>query len=158
MMRQPGDAGVDRGLEVRRAIFGEQLVHQNYTNANDFQRPIQDWIAGAVWADVWSRPGLDRRTRSLVTLGILIALNRPVEFDSHVGAALVNGCTVEDIQELMLHSAAYCGAPAAMSAFRQAEQVLREKNAYAPEDAAGNTAGNTAQDTAGSDAAPAASA
>jgi 4-carboxymuconolactone decarboxylase len=79
-----------------------------------------------VWADVWTRDGLDRRTRSLVTLGMLTALNRPVEFESHVRGALANGCTVADIQELLLHAAAYCGAPAAMQAFRQAERVLAE--------------------------------
>jgi 4-carboxymuconolactone decarboxylase len=125
-VRDPSDTGVADGLEVRRAVFGAELVERNYTNASDFNRPAQDWIAGAVWADVWTRDGLDRRTRSLVTLGILTALNRPTEFESHVRGALANGCTVADIQELLVHTAPYCGAPAALQAFRQAERVLTE--------------------------------
>jgi 4-carboxymuconolactone decarboxylase len=133
-MRDAEDAEVAEGLAVRRAVFGPDLVEQNYTNATPFSRPAQDWIAGAVWADVWARDGLDRRTRSLVTLGMLTALNRPTEFESHVRAALANGCTVADIQELLLHTAPYCGAPAALQAFRQAERVLTEADALPPTD------------------------
>lgn len=127
-MRDAGDTSIGDGLSVRRAVFGEALVERNYTNASDFSRPVQDWIAGAVWADVWTRDGLDRRTRSLVTLGILTALNRPTEFESHIRGALANGCSVADIQELLLHTAPYCGAPAALQAFRQAERVINEVN------------------------------
>ncbi|GAA0903132.1 carboxymuconolactone decarboxylase family protein [Pseudonocardia zijingensis] len=134
-MRNSDDAAIADGLVVRRAIFGEELVEKNYTNASDFNRPAQDWIAGAVWADVWTREGLDRRTRSLVTMGILTALGRPTEFESHVRAALANGCTVEDIQELLLHTAPYCGAPAALDAFRRAERVLREAGAIEDQEA-----------------------
>lgn len=126
-MRDDGDASIADGLSVRRAIFGDELVEQNYTNASDFHRPVQDWIAGAVWADVWTREGLDRRTRSLVTLGILTAQGRTTEFESHVRGALANGCSVADIQELLLHTAPYCGAPAALQAFRYAERVLAEE-------------------------------
>jgi 4-carboxymuconolactone decarboxylase len=125
-MRDSGDASIADGLAVRRAVFGDELVERNYTNASDFNRPVQDWITSAVWADVWTRDGLDRRTRSLVTLGILTALDRPAEFESHVRGALANGCTVTDIQELLLHTAPYCGAPAALQAFRLAERVLAE--------------------------------
>jgi 4-carboxymuconolactone decarboxylase len=125
-MRDSGDASIADGLAVRRAVFGDELVERNYTNASDFNRPVQDWITSAVWADVWTRDGLDRRTRSLVTLGILTALDRPAEFESHVRGALANGCTVADIQELLLHTAPYCGAPAALQAFRLAERVLAE--------------------------------
>jgi 4-carboxymuconolactone decarboxylase len=127
-MRDSGDASIADGLAARRAVFGDELVERNYTNASDFTRPVQDWIAGAVWADVWTRDGLDRRTRSLVTLGILTALDRPTEFESHVRGALANGCTVTDIQELLLHTAPYCGAPAVLQAFRLAERVLIEAN------------------------------
>jgi 4-carboxymuconolactone decarboxylase len=127
-MRNTDDASLADGLAVRRAVFGDELVERNYTHASDFQRPVQDWITGAVWADVWTRDGLDRRTRSLVTLAILTALNRPTEFESHVRGALANGCTVADIQELLLHTAPYCGAPAVLQAFRQAERVLAETN------------------------------
>jgi 4-carboxymuconolactone decarboxylase len=125
-MRDSGDASIADGLAVRRAVFGDELVERNYTNASDFNRPVQDWITSAVWADVWTRDGLDRRTRSLVTLGILTALARPAEVESHVRGALANGCTVADIQELLLHTAPYCGAPAALQAFRLAERVLAE--------------------------------
>jgi 4-carboxymuconolactone decarboxylase len=129
-MRPRDDEGIAEGVSVRRAVFGAELVERNYVEANEFQRPVQDWIAGAVWADVWARPGLDRRTRSLVTLGMLTALNRPVEFASHVRGALANGCTVAEIQELLLHTAPYCGAPAVLSAFREAERVLAEAGAF----------------------------
>jgi 4-carboxymuconolactone decarboxylase len=128
-MRGPDDASIADGVAVRRAVFGAELVERNYTNASDFSRPAQDWIAGAVWADVWAREGLDRRTRSLVTLAMLTALNRPTEFESHIRGALANGCSVADIQELLLHTAPYCGAPAALQAFRQAERVLTEADA-----------------------------
>jgi 4-carboxymuconolactone decarboxylase len=127
-MRDSGDASIADGLAVRRAVFGDELVERNYTNATEFHRPVQEWIAGAVWADVWTRDGLDRRTRSLVTLGILTALNRPTEFESHIRGALANGCSVADIQELLLHTGPYCGAPAVLQAFRQAERVLTEAN------------------------------
>jgi 4-carboxymuconolactone decarboxylase len=126
-MRDDGDASIADGLAVRRAIFGDELVERNHTNASDFHRPVQDWITGAVWADVWTRDGLDRRTRSLVTLAILTAQGRSTEFESHVRGALANGCSVADIQELLLHTAPYCGAPAALQAFRQAERVLTEE-------------------------------
>jgi 4-carboxymuconolactone decarboxylase len=132
-MRARDEESIAEGLEVRRAVFGAERVERNYTNANEFNRPVQDWIAGAVWADVWTRDGLDRRTRSLVTLGILTALNRPAEFESHVRAALANGCTVAEIQELLLHTGPYCGAPAVLSAFRQAERVLAEAGALPPD-------------------------
>lgn len=104
-------------------MFGDDLVDRNYVAANDFQRPVQEWLASAVWADVWTREGIDRRTRSLVTIGILAAL-RSSELEMHLAAAPSNGCSVSDIQETLLHIAPYCGAPAALSAFRVAEQVL----------------------------------
>jgi 4-carboxymuconolactone decarboxylase len=125
-MRARDDEAILAGVSVREAVFGTELVDRNYRRANDFQRPVQDWLAGAVWADVWTRDGLDRRTRSLLNLAMLTALNRPHEFDMHVRGAIVNGCTVADIQETLLHAAPYCGAPAALHAFRQAESVLRE--------------------------------
>jgi 4-carboxymuconolactone decarboxylase len=134
-MRSRDDAGIAAGAAVRRAVFGAERVERNYVDAGEFERPVQDWIAGAVWADVWTRDGLDRRTRSLVTLAILTALNRPAEFESHVRGALANGCTLTDIQELLLHTGPYCGAPAVLSAFRQAERVLAEANAFALEPA-----------------------
>ena len=123
-MRDANVPEVGAGLEVRRSMFGDELVDRNYTRATGFQRPIQDWIAGAVWADVWTRDGIDRRVRSLITLGMLVALNRPEELERHLGAAVANGCTVAEIQEVIVHSAPYCGAPAALSSSRLAERVL----------------------------------
>ncbi|MFC7787946.1 carboxymuconolactone decarboxylase family protein [Microbacterium sp. MAHUQ-60] len=104
-------------------MFGDDLVDRNYIGADDFNRPVQQWLAGAVWADVWTRDGLDRRTRSLVTIAILAAL-RSEELEMHLTAAPRNGCTVSDIQEVLLQVAPYCGAPAALAAFRRAESVL----------------------------------
>lgn len=128
-MRSAADAGVADGQELRRAMFGDDLVERNYMHASDFQRPIQDWLAGAVWADVWTRSGIDRRTRSLVTIALLAALNRPDELEMHVMAAAANGCSVADVQEILLHVAPYCGAPAALSSARLAERVLRRTGA-----------------------------
>lgn len=128
-MRSTADAEVAAGLEVRRGMFGEELVEQNFVNASGFLRPIQDWLAGAVWADVWTRDGIDRRTRSLVTIALLAALNRPDELEMHVMAAAANGCSVADVQEILLHVAPYCGAPAALSSARLAERVLRRAGA-----------------------------
>lgn len=122
-------------------MFGDDLVDQNYVRASEFQRPVQDWLAGAVWADVWTREGLDRRTRSLATIAMLAALNRPDELEMHVTAAVVNGCTVADIQEILLHVAPYCGAPAALNAFRLAERVLRRVGAIESETTASTDTG-----------------
>lgn len=132
MMRPLGDPSLDAALAARREIFGDELVDRNYVHASDFTRPVQDWLTGAVWADVWTRHGLDRRTRSLLTLALLTALNRPTEFASHTRAAVANGCTVEEIREVLLHTAPYCGAPAALQACRDAERVLTEIGALAP--------------------------
>lgn len=130
-MRDANDPEMIEGLELRREMFGDELVDANYVNASDFQRPIQDWVTGAVWADVWTRGALDRRTRSLVTVALVASVSRPLELERHVTAALANGCTVDEIQEVLLHVAPYCGAPAAMTAFRVAEEALKAAGAIA---------------------------
>ncbi|HTN55472.1 MAG TPA: carboxymuconolactone decarboxylase family protein [Microbacterium sp.] len=122
-MRSADDTRIRGGEAVRRSMFGDELVDRNYVDADDFNRPVQQWLAGAVWADVWTRDGLDRRTRSLITIAMLAAL-RSEELDMHLTAAPRNGCTVSDIQEVLLQVAPYCGAPAALAAFRRAETVL----------------------------------
>jgi 4-carboxymuconolactone decarboxylase len=94
--------------------------------ATDFTRVLQEYVTASCWGDVWSRPGLDRRTRSLLNLAMLTALNRPHEFSVHVRGALRNGCTEAEIQEVLLQTAPYCGAPAALEAFRLAERVMEE--------------------------------
>ena len=123
-MRDSSDPAIAKGTEVRREMFGDELVDANFVNGSDFQRPIQEWVSGAVWADVWTRGVLDRHTRSLVTIALVASVNRPLELERHILAGLTNGCTAEEIQELLLHVAPYCGAPSAMSAFRLAEEVL----------------------------------
>lgn len=112
------------GLQVRRDVLGAAHVDRSLAAASEFSRPVQEWVTAACWGDVWARPGLDRRTRSLLNLAMLTALNRPHELSVHVAGAVRNGCTVEEIQETLLHTAPYCGAPAALESFRVAETAL----------------------------------
>jgi len=128
-----GQSGrLQRGLTMRREVLGDGYVDTALAAATDFTRPIQEYVTETCWGDVWSRPGLDRRTRSLVNLAMLTALNRMTEFGVHVRAARRNGCTEGEIQEVLLQTAAYCGAPAALEAFRVAEQRLAEFRAEIP--------------------------
>ena len=124
-----GQERLQRGLELRREVLGNGYVDNALAAATEFTRPIQDYVTETCWGDVWSRPGLDRRTRSLVNLAMLTALNRMTEFGAHVRGARRNGCTEQEIQEVLLQTAAYCGAPAALEAFRMAEKVLSELDA-----------------------------
>ena len=117
---------LERGNQVRREVLGEAHVNRSLTAATDFTRVVQEYVTATCWGDVWSRPGLDRRTRSLLNLGMLTALNRPHEFAVHVRGALRNGCTEAEIQEVLLQTAPYCGAPAALESFRTAERVIQE--------------------------------
>ena len=114
------------GLKVRRAVLGDAHVEKTLADRNSFNEGFQDLITRYAWGEIWSRPGLPRQTRSLVTLGMMIALNRPDEFRMHVRAALHNNVTRDEIQELLLQSAIYCGVPAANSAFHLAQQVFAE--------------------------------
>lgn len=117
---------VGQGQRVRRDVLGAEHVDRSLAQASEFTRPIQDWVTGACWGDVWARPGLDRKTRSLLNLAMLTALNRPNELSVHVLGAVRNGCTVDEIRETLLHTAPYCGAPAALDSFRVAEATLRK--------------------------------
>lgn len=117
---------LERGTAVRREVLGDAHVDRSMAQATDFTRVLQEYVTASCWADVWSRPGLDRRTRSLLNLAMLTALNRPHEFSVHVRGALRNGCTVAQIQEALLQTAPYCGAPAALESFRLAEQVIEQ--------------------------------
>ena len=121
-----GQTRLERGLKLRRRSLGDGYVDNALAAATDFTRPIQEYVTETCWGDIWSRPGLDLRTRSLVNLGMLTALNRMTEFGVHVRGAVRNGCTESEIQEVLLQTAAYCGAPAAIEAFRVAEKVLHE--------------------------------
>jgi 4-carboxymuconolactone decarboxylase len=127
-----GQERLQRGLELRREVLGDSHVENALAKATEFARPIQEYVTQTCWGDVWSRPGLDRRTRSLVNLAMLTALNRMTEFGVHVRGAWRNGCTEAEIQEVLLQTAAYCGAPAALEAFRIADKVLGELRAEIP--------------------------
>jgi 4-carboxymuconolactone decarboxylase len=122
---------LELGVEVRREVLGAEHVERSMANASEFGRPIQDLVTEYCWGAVWSRPGLDRRTRSLVNLGMLTALNRRHELRVHVRGALNNGVTREEILETLLQAAVYCGVPAGMDAFRAAEEALGEIDAEA---------------------------
>ncbi len=124
------DNAYDRGREVRGEVLGAKHVERSLANASEFARPIQELVTEYCWGAVWSRPGLGRRERSLVNLGMLTALNRSHELAVHVGGAIRNGCTVAEIQEALLQAAIYCGVPAAMEAFRVAEEAIK---AFDPE-------------------------
>ena len=115
-----------KGLEVRRAVLGDAHVDRALTRSNDLNREFQELITRYAWGEIWTRPGLPRHTRSLITLAMLVALNRPDEFRLHVRAAFNNGVTRDQIKEVLLQSAIYCGVPAANSAFHLAEEVFAQ--------------------------------
>lgn len=117
------------GMKVRRAVLGEAHVDRAEAAKNAFSEPFQDLITRYAWGEIWSRPGLSRHTRSLLTLSMMIALNRGDEFRMHVRAALNNKVTREEIQEVLLQSAIYCGVPAANAAFHMAQEVFAEIDA-----------------------------
>ncbi|AEA25914.1 carboxymuconolactone decarboxylase family protein [Pseudonocardia benzenivorans] len=122
----PGSAHWDAGLDIRRDVVGPAHVERSMAAVSEFSRPIQEFVTGALWGGVWTREGLDRRTRSLLTIVMLTALNRNHELSVHVRGAVRNGCTEEEIREALLQTVAYCGAPAALEAFRVAEKTLGE--------------------------------
>jgi len=116
----------ERGLQLRREVLGAQHVDASMSSADDFHRPLQELVTEYCWGAVWSRPGLDRRTRSLINLAMLTALNRPKEVKLHIRGALNNGCTREEIREVLLQTAVYCGVPAAVESFHLAGEVFKE--------------------------------
>jgi len=116
----------ERGLATRREVLGAEYVDRALARVTPFTEPIQRLVTEYCWGDVWSREGLDRKTRSLLNLGMLTALNRSTELGTHVRGAVNNGCTPEEICEALLQAAIYCGVPAALESFRVAERVLDE--------------------------------
>jgi 4-carboxymuconolactone decarboxylase len=116
-----------RGRRVRGEVLGEAHVERAIGNASDFSRPMQDLVTEYCWGHVWARPGLPRRERSLLNLGMLTALNRSHELGVHARGAIRNGCTPEEIQETLLQAAIYCGVPAAMEAFRVVEAAISDE-------------------------------
>lgn len=119
----------DRGLKVRREVLGAEYVDRSLENADAFTMPMQRLTTEFCWGEIWSRPGLDRRTRSFMNLAMITALNRPHELAVHVRAALNNGLTREEIGEVFLQAAVYCGVPAAMDSFRVAKRTFDELDA-----------------------------
>ncbi len=112
------------GLTVRTEVMGSEFVDRAMSNTTALTEPLQDWLNEHAWGSTWQREGLPRQTRSLVTIAMLTALKAPAELKGHVRGALNNGCTIEEIQEVLLHSLVYCGAPAAQEAFRAAKEVI----------------------------------
>jgi 4-carboxymuconolactone decarboxylase len=121
------DPAHETGMNVRREVLGDEHVDAATARATDFTAEFQDLITRYAWGEIWTRPGLDRRTRSCMTLIALVAVNRMDELGMHVRAARRNGLTREEIKEVLLHSAIYCGVPAANAAFAVAQQVLDEE-------------------------------
>ena len=112
------------GLAVRRAVLGAEYVDRALADAGDLTRPLQELVTEYCWGAVWTRPGLSRKVRSLVNVAMLTALNRPHEVKLHLQGAVRNGCTREEIREVLLQTAIYCGVPAAVDSFRLAKEVL----------------------------------
>lgn len=115
------------GLAVRKAVLGEAYVNASLANVDEFMAPIQQFLTENAWGTVWTREGLDRKTRSMLNLAMLTALNRPNELRLHIKGALNNGVTKEEIREIFLQAAVYCGAPAGLDSFKIAQQVFQDE-------------------------------
>ena len=116
----------DRGLAIRREVLGSDYVDAALKGANDFNRPFQEFITEYCWGAIWGRPGLPKKTRSMLNLAMLTALGKPQELKAHVKGALTNGCSKDEIMEVLLQTAVYCGVPAAVDAFRTAREAFKE--------------------------------
>ena len=117
-------AKYEKGLSVRREVLGDQYVDQALNAATDFTRPLQDLVTENCWGEIWTRDAISKKTRSLITIATLAALKAPAEIKLHVRGALRNGCTVAEIQEVLLQATVYCGVPAGIDAFRAAKEVI----------------------------------
>ena len=121
-----GNNTYNDGIAMRKAVMGDAHVERSMSNVAPFTAPLQDWINEHAWGSTWQRGVLDKKTRSLVTMAFLIAQKSPTELKGHIRGAINNGASVEEIQEVLLHSLPYCGAPATQEAFRAALEVLAE--------------------------------
>jgi 4-carboxymuconolactone decarboxylase len=121
------DERYEAGMKVRREVLGDEHVDRATAGATDFSRPFQEFITRAAWGEAWTRPGLDRRSRSMITLAVLTALRAENEIPMHVRAAIRNGLTPEEIREVLIHTAVYAGVPAANRAFALAQEALEER-------------------------------
>ncbi len=122
----PDSQRYERGLSVRKEVLGTDYVESSIRGADDFNREVQQLVTEYAWGEIWSRPGLARRDRSLLNLAMLTALNRPHELRLHLRGALTNGVSKDEIKEVFLQAAVYCGAPAALDSFRVAREVFAE--------------------------------
>ena len=120
------DQQFEDGLRMRKQVMGDAFVDKAFTNADDFSAPLQEFVTRNAWGTVWNRPGLDLKTRSMITLSMLTALGRSHEIKGHVRGAINNGVTMEEIREVLLHATVYCVVPLAIDAFRAAQEVLAE--------------------------------
>jgi 4-carboxymuconolactone decarboxylase len=126
---EPGmkDKQFEDGLKMRKQVMGEDFVDKAFAGATEFTMPLQEFITRNAWGTVWQRDGLDMKTRSLVTVAMLTALGCSHELKGHLRGALNNGATPEELREVLLHAAVYCGAPLAVDAFRVAQEVVEGK-------------------------------
>jgi 4-carboxymuconolactone decarboxylase len=132
-----------RGLDTRKAVLGTEHVERSMNGVSEFARPMQDLVTEYCWGAIWTREGIDRKTRSLVNLGMLTALGRNHELGVHVRGAIQNGCTPEEIREVLMQTAIYVGVPAALESFRVAEKTLRDMGVLADAPAPANGAATT---------------
>ncbi len=126
MSDKPRSERFERGLKTRQEVLGADYVGRSLEQANDFSWAMQELTTEWCWDATWNRPGLDRRSRSILNLGMIAALNRPHEFKIHVRGALNNGITKDELKEIFVQIGTYCGVPAAMDAFRIAKEVFKE--------------------------------
>lgn len=124
--REP--SSYDAGMDVRRSVLGASYVEASLERAGEFAEPLQRMVTEVVWGSIWTRPGLDHRTRSLLNLAMLSAMGQLHELAAHTRGALRNGCTPSEIREVLLQVMAYCGAPAALAAMRVVQQVLEDRS------------------------------
>jgi 4-carboxymuconolactone decarboxylase len=117
---------LERGLEIRKSVLGKEFVEKSISGADDFNRPMQELVTEYCWGAIWGREGLSKKTRSMLNLAMLCALNRPHELRMHLAGALRNGVTRDEIREVLLQVAIYCGVPAGVDAFRNAREVFAE--------------------------------
>jgi 4-carboxymuconolactone decarboxylase len=124
-----GSEQFNKGLDVRRAVLGADYVDGSLAKADDFMMAFQEITTEWCWGYAWTRPGLERKTRSMLNLAMLTALGKPAELKLHVKGALANGVSVDEIKEILLHATVYCGIPAGLDAFKAAHEVLRTEGA-----------------------------
>jgi len=120
------DKSFDAGMEVRRAMWGKAGADDRLAVATDFNRPFEELVTSFCFGDIWNRPGLDRRTRSIITLAALTALSKPNQIKAHVAGAIANGVTKEEIREILMHTSVYAGIPAGVEAMTAAQEVLKQ--------------------------------